>query len=130
MAKLSYTEAKGDLICERIEEGLSLRDIEGLDDGVARNTVLDWLRHPALEEFRAKYARARIVQADAMDEKILFVADNCTFETAPADRVKIDAYKWRASKLNPKKYGDKLDLSNNGEAFQPIQIYIPSNNRD
>ena len=30
-------------------------------------------------------------------------------------RVKIDAYKWRISKLNPKKYGDKLHLDHSSE---------------
>lgn len=46
-----------------------------------------------------------------MDHKILSVADASTPETAQADRVKIAAYQWRASKLAPKRYGDKLDLT-------------------
>ena len=32
-------------------------------------------------------------------------------------RVAIDAYKWSAGKKKPKKYGDKLDLTSDGEAI-------------
>lgn len=101
-----YTVETAETICEKIADGLSLRTI--CDDATMpdRTTVLRWLdAHP---DFAAKYARAREFQADAMDEKILSVADECTPETAQADRVKIAAYQWRASKLAPKKYGDKI----------------------
>ena len=59
------------------------------------------------------------MQADLMDDKILDVADNSTTETAAADRVKISAYQWRASKLAPKKYGDKLDLTSADGSMSP-----------
>lgn len=94
-------------ICDRIADGESLRTI--CDDATMpdRRTVLRWLdAHP---DFAAKYARAREAQGDAMDDKILAVADACTAETAAADRVKIMAYQWRAAKLAPKKYGDKIE---------------------
>lgn len=71
--------------------------------------------------FAAKCARAREAQADLMDERILEVADNCTPETAQADRVKISAYQWRASKLAPKKYGDKVVNEHSGPNGGPIQ---------
>jgi hypothetical protein len=94
-------------ICARIADGESLRTICDDDTMPDRATVLRWLAaHP---DFAAKYARAREAQGDAMDEKILAVADACTNETAAADRVKILAYQWRASKLAPKKYGDKIE---------------------
>ena len=75
-------------------------------------TVFDWLG--AHEDFRTKYARAREVQADVMDDKILTTADNCTPETANADKVKIAAYQWRAMKLHPKKYGDHQQIEHSG----------------
>jgi hypothetical protein len=62
------------------------------------------------ESFATKCARAREDQADYMDDLILEVANACTPETAQADRVRISAYQWRASKLKPKKYGDKLEF--------------------
>lgn len=104
----TYTEELAETICERITDGESLRAICEHDDMPDRKTVLRWLNgHPT---FAAKYAHAREAQADYMDDKILTVADKITPETAAADRVRIDAYKWRASKLAPKRYGDKQIL--------------------
>lgn len=78
-------------------------------------TVLRWADEN--EAFGSKYARAREAQAEFMDHKIITTADNIT-DPAVA-RVQIDAYKWRASKLAPKRYGDKLDLTSNGESMAP-----------
>lgn len=118
----TYNPETAGEICDRLAAGESLRQIcdpETRDDFMpGRTTVLAWLDEQP--EFRAKYARAREAQADAMDDKILSVADACTSEDAAAARVKIDAYKWRASKLAPKKYGDSMKLV--GDADQPIAI--------
>ena len=104
-------------ICDRIADGESLRTICNDDTMPNRATVLRWLDvHP---DFAAKYARAREAQGYAMDEKILAVADACTTETAAADRVKILAYQWRAAKLAPKKYGDKIEHT--GKDGGPIE---------
>ena len=59
---------------------------------------------------------------DQMDDRILELAENCTPETAPADRVKLAAYQWRASKLAPKKYGDRLTQEMVGKDGGPIEI--------
>ena len=108
-----YSDELAQTICDRIVDGQSLRNI-CLDNEIpARSTVDEWLGSNAA--FRAKYARAREAQGDLMDEKILAVAEACQPETAAADRVKIDAFKWRASKLAPKVYGDKLDVTTAGE---------------
>lgn len=86
--------------------------------------MVNWLAVCTDEQnrgFAAKYARAREAQADLMDEKILAIADNCTPETAQADRVKIGAYQWRASKLKPKVYGDRIQQELSGPNGGPIQ---------
>ena len=101
-----YTEALAQEICERIAAGDSLRMICQGPETPHMRTVWRWLDDRP--EFASRYARARELQGDWMDEKILTVADACTPETAAADRVKIDAYKWRAAKLAPKKYGDRI----------------------
>lgn len=105
-----------DAICARIADGESLRTICESEGMPKRRTVLDWLESD--EAFRAKYARAREAQADVMDEKILETAEAATPENAAAARVKIDAFKWRASKLKPKVYGDKVALT--GDEENPI----------
>jgi hypothetical protein len=76
-----------------------------------KSSVLLWLR--TYDEFSTQYARAREEQADAMDDEILDTARSTTNENAQAARVQIDAFKWRAARLAPKKYGDKLDINAN-----------------
>jgi hypothetical protein len=100
-----FTDKLADEITERIADGESLRKICKGGTMPNRATVLRWLdERPS---FAAKYERARELQADHMDDLILEAAENTDSDNAPAQRVKIDAYKWRASKLKPKKYGDK-----------------------
>jgi hypothetical protein len=101
----TFTQAIADEICESIIEGKSLRGICAGDAMPNRSTVLRWLDEN--EDFAAKYARAREFQGDYMDDLILEAAEATDSENAPAQRVRIDAYKWRASKLKPKRYGDK-----------------------
>src|SRR5690606_13080781 len=71
-----YSEALVDTICERIANGESLRTIcvdEGMPD---KSTVFRWLaKH---EEFATKYARAREVQAEALADEMIDIADNGT----------------------------------------------------
>lgn len=103
-----YSPELADIICECLIEGLSLRRICEEDAFPTRSTVLRWLDlHP---DFATKYARARLMQADLMDDLILEAAANVTPETAQAVRVQIGAYQWRAAKLKPKVYGDLLKL--------------------
>jgi hypothetical protein len=98
-------------ICERIADGQSLRTICSDKDMPDKSSVLLWLR--TYDEFSTQYARAREEQADAMDDEILDTARSTTNENAQAARVQIDAFKWRAARLAPKKYGDKLDINAN-----------------
>lgn len=100
------------LICERIAMGEPLGRIVAEPNMPGYRTVSDWLnRHP---EFSAEYTRAREAQADEMDARILSAAEAVTAETAHADRVRIDAYKWRAARLNPQRYGDRQHVEHSG----------------
>lgn len=60
------------------------------------------------EEFFKKYTRAREDQADYIADEISDIADNAT--DANLARLQIDARKWKAGKLKPKVYGDRLNL--------------------
>jgi hypothetical protein len=104
----SYTEEMADRICDELMGGKSLVRICEAADMPHRSTVIRWMG--ADEAFATRCAHARDAQADLMDDLILDVAEKCTSETAAADRVKIAAYQWRASKLAPKKYGDKTSV--------------------
>ena len=116
----AYTEDLATMICDRIADGESLRSICNDRDIPNWRTVLRYFERDA--EFASKYARAREFQADVMDERILTVADACTNETAQADRVKIMAYQWRASKLALKRYGDKFTNEHTGPDGGPVQV--------
>mgnify|MGYP006921346421 CR=1 FL=1 len=134
----AYTQEVGDMICERLAVGESLRSICGDENTPALSTVFKWLNDfPAFSE---QYARAREEQAEALFDEIVSIADEeCTMvrankhpsvksddengdievvfdSTAVArNRLRVEARKWAASKLKPKKYGDKLDLNHSGE---------------
>lgn len=119
-AHSTYTAEIGDIICQRVAAGESLRAICDDADMPDRTTVWRWLNEH--ETFATNHARAREAQADVMDERILEVADACTSDTAAADRVKIGAYQWRAARLNAKRYGDKQVHS--GDPENPIATRV------
>jgi len=85
---------------------------EGFPD---RITVIRHMRNS--DEFATKCARARDEQADLMDDRILEVAQKVEDGALEpkAGSVVISALQWRASKLKPKKYGDKLQTEISGE---------------
>ncbi len=114
-----FTPELGDEICDRIANGESIRKIAASDHMPDVATLMRWL--DANPSFAHKYARAREVQGDYMDALVLDTADASKPETAAADRVKIDAYKWRAAKLKPKKYGDKIINEHTGADGGPIE---------
>lgn len=102
-----YTDELGDIICDEIIAGGALYKLCERDDFPGERTVYQWLdRHP---EFAQKYARARELQQDREADKIVVIADEA--KDANLARLQIDARKWRASKLAPKKYGEKLDMN-------------------
>jgi hypothetical protein len=73
----------------------------------SRKFYEDWLNTD--EEFARQYARAREAQAEYYADEIVAIADAATPETANAARLQVDARKWVAAKLLPKKYGDKAN---------------------
>jgi hypothetical protein len=108
----TYTEAKAAEICRRMVEGQSLRAICKAPGMPGLGTIFNWRRdHP---EFLEQYARAREDQADALAEEMLDVARSAprakSSEEAQGYRLLVDTLKWRASKMKPKSYGDKLTL--------------------
>ena len=111
----TYTEVKAGEICRRMVEGESLRTICKAPGMPGLRTMFEWLSaHP---EFSQQYARAREAQADAHVEEMLDVARQAknakSSEEVQGYKLLVDTLKWRASKMKPRSYGDKLTL--NGE---------------
>ena len=105
-----YTDEIADRICEAIIEGKALYKLCKGDDFPSERVVYYWLDQ--FPEFVQKYERARELQQDRASDEIVEIADETTDPNKA--RLQIDARKWRASKLAPKKYGDKLDLNHSG----------------
>jgi hypothetical protein len=118
-----------DVICQRLVDGHSLREICRDEAMPSRSTVFRWLAKD--EDFRRLYASARELQADVMVEEILEIADDSRndyvmrmigeeavevpdHEHINRSRLRIDARKWLMAKMAPKKYGEKLELAHSG----------------
>jgi len=116
---VKWSEVLADSICERIAQGESLVSICSSKPMPAYRTVQDHLI--SNEEFSHRYARAREEQADHYADEIIAIADNAD-DPAKA-RLQIDARKWVASKLKPKKYSEKLAVGG-ADDMPPIQKSI------
>jgi hypothetical protein len=110
-----YSDAIALVICERLAEGESLKTICEDENMPARTTVYKWIVEDE-SGFADKYARAREAQQDtAVDDLADVAQDTLEGKRDPqAARVYADIIKWRAAQLNPKKYGNKLDLNHSG----------------
>ena len=112
----SYTPEIGQLVCDKVacsKSGLR-KTLESDDELPAYETVRYWLRNYA--QFSTAYAQARSEQLQGLAEDIIDISNDDSLE-ANDKRVRIDAIKWLLSKLIPKTYGDKLDLTSDGAAL-------------
>lgn len=109
-----YTDELADLICERISNGESLKSITDESAMPSRVTVHAWLIKN--QEFLNKYEAARDLQADVYADEMDVIAHDESIDTQRA-RLIIDTRKWVSSKLKPKKYGDKMDVTSDGKAL-------------
>lgn len=92
----------------------------------AKSTVFKWLR--TYQSFADQYARAKEESADALADEMTDIADDGSNdwmerhdkegksigwaengEAINRSRLRVDTRKWIASKLKPKKYGDRVE---------------------
>lgn len=135
----SFTQQTADAICDGLIEGRSLRSICVDENMPNAATVCRWLA--VNEGFREQYARAREVQADTLFDEILDIADDssgdrkivgrdgeerevCDTEFVQRARLRVDARKWMAGKLQPKKYGEKVTQEHVGEGGGAIKSSV------
>ena len=98
-------EYSQDKLCEHIAGGKSLVSWCH-DNGVGYSTVMAHLAKDV--SFQEKYACAREHAADFHVDEVIMIAD--TEEDPARARVRVDARKWVAAKMKPKKYGDSAQL--------------------
>ena len=118
-----YSQELSDIICELISDGASMRSVCRRDDMPAMATIFRWLREK--DDFKEQYAIATEERAEAFVEDMVDIADNATNdwmknngedaegyrlngESIQRSRLRVDTRKWAASKMKPKKYGDKI----------------------
>ena len=116
-----YSEDTAKEICLRIMRGGSLKAI-CRDDFMPPNwQVHEWLS--GKPDFADRYARACEVRADTIFDDILEIADDnqqdivlnpdgterLNTDHVQRAKLRIDARKWALAKMQPKKYGDKVD---------------------
>ena len=114
-----YTDAIADEICARMSQGESLRQILKDEHMPGHTAVYGWLREK--QAFADNYARARGDQADTYADEITQIADGADNTNYNSKRLQVDARKWVASKLKPKKYGERQSIEHSGPGGGPIE---------
>ena len=121
-------------ICSELSQGRPLTKICAADDMPAMSSVYLWLLKN--RDFSEMYARAREDQADTMADEIVQIADdglNDTYidedgkkrvdqDVVARSRLRVDARKWVAAKLKPRKYGDRITQDINATVTSKIEM--------
>lgn len=123
-----YSLELSDRICARLSEGESMRSVCRDDAMPVLTTIFRWLR--TKEEFRQQYEIAKEESAESLADEMVDIADYEAGQPLMEDglpvmvdgkvvmtidgpsvshaKLRIDTRKWAASKLKPKKYGEKI----------------------
>ena len=134
-----YSEELADRICEEIATNTSSlqRICESNPDFPQFKTIFKWLHEKDKEYFIDKYAHAKKMQADLMVEELTDISDNgqtdyyvddkgnfkVDHENIQRSKLRVDTRKWIASKILPKKFGERLDLTTGGEKLNSEQQF-------
>lgn len=131
-----YTDTLAAEICSRISSGEKVTDI-CLDNHMPNpSTVYLWLAKN--ETFSEQYAKAMADRTWSMAEDILDISDNgandwmerhhgedvswvTNGEALQRSRLRVDTRKWLMSKMQPKKYGEKVSNEHTGLDGGPIK---------
>lgn len=109
-----------DEVCKMLYEGKTYRAIAD-HYGVHVSTVGDFIAKP---EHSARAHEALIASADMYAEMAEQVLKEATWKAKGQDfdlkkaRELAQHYRWMAAKRNPKKYGDKVDVTSGGDKVQ------------
>ncbi|QGM98434.1 hypothetical protein [Methylocystis parvus] len=138
-----YTPELAARICAELACGKSLRTVCKANDMPGLETVFRWLREKP--DFRDQYAHAKNESADALVEEMLDIADDgsndwmevhgkdgesigwrLNGEHVQRSRLRVDVRKWAASKLKPKKYGERVEMNHGVQPDDPLAALIRS----
>lgn len=133
------TEQQFNQICEQIESSQTglLQCCKSAH--ISQQSFYQYIKKIG-DSAKERYARAKESQIDNLVDQMEVLENACltAVETAEdsrianaivqAYRLKIDNLKWIASKLKPKTYGDKLDITSNGNDITREILITPISN--
>ena len=115
-----YSEALADQIIDAMISGddlVAMCKRPGFPD---RKSVYRWAaQYP---DFAARLEQAREALGDLAAYEIGRIAAHCTPETAAADRVRLAALQWRASRLAPRRYAERRVNELVGAGGGPVAV--------
>ncbi len=113
--KKDYDKLFDQIITEISDNGSSL--LKALEGKMSSSTFYEMLK----DDFKSKtYARACETRADRIADEIIAISDSTENKDnviVQRDRLRVDSRKWLLAKLQPKKYGDKLDIEHSGNVI-------------
>ena len=128
-----------DIVCTQIatsSRGIGRIILQGVEDYGGfpdYSTIMRWVDKE--EELCKRYARAKEAQADFMADEMIDICDDArndfmtkgefevpNKELIQRSKLRIDTRKWLASKLKPKKYGDKVQQEISGKDGGAIEV--------
>ena len=118
-------------VASKVLEGMEHDGLSGFKAceaaGVPMSTFVQWANEDA--ELGKRYARARENLIERMAQEVLDLSDSDVdvlpdgkkdWAAVQKHKLQVDTRKWLLSKLAPKKFGDKLELS--GDPDRPLAI--------
>ena len=141
MSKKAYSKDQKEAILHgifiKISNGSSARQAI-IESEISNAAFFEWLQKDTSKQYAESYARACEIRAEKLTDEILQIADEANADIIGVDektgkpivngeainrsRLKVDARKWLAGKLAPKKYGDKIDVTSKGESIQAPSV--------
>lgn len=124
-----YTEEIEREVLERLSAGEALKQICRDDHMPHEATVRKWAREDVPEGFYTRYTRARNLGLDSMADETLDIAHDgsndwmeredekgrvqisLNGEHVQRSRLRVDTMKWYLSKMAPKRYGERVELT-------------------
>jgi len=119
--KYEYSPLLADVFCQKIAEGGFITATCKEDGMPSYSTINRWKRNN--DDFRKQLREAVTDRAEHYADRAIRAAEETSNkDQVPAQRLKHDAYKWRATMDNPKDYSNQTKLV--GDPDQPIRYII------
>lgn len=131
-SRVVYSDELLNVILDRVSAGEALSAVCSSDDMPTRKAFFEWVaKDPSIKD---KYEFAIQMRADGLVDEMLAIADDGTRDTyidaegnektdqdvIARSRLRVDARKWLAGKMAPKKYGDRTTLA--GDSENPLAV--------